>query len=76
MASFLSELLLPALPGVEEARGASLSARSLELMLSVREKEWYNVLVRGVVLGLLSFDWSKELSLLCRCPVRRGRERE
>ena len=26
------------------------------------------------MLGLLSFDWSKELSLLCRCPIRRGRE--
>ena len=39
MASFLSKLLLPALPGVEEARGASLSARSLELMLSVRERK-------------------------------------
>ena len=31
--------LLPGLSGVEEARGASLSARSLELMVPVRGRE-------------------------------------
>ena len=67
--------LLSGLSGVEEASGASLSARSLELILSVKREggrgegggrrgEVKSDVICPLYMYLPSFDWSNELSLL------------